>query len=57
MYIVDALIREPAVLVVALLFLSGIGLPIMDALSKAITDANGRRSTFCRRCLAGEAPL
>ncbi len=57
MKIIEAFIREPAVLVVALLFLAGIGLPIMDAFSKAITDTNGRRRTIFRRCLAGEAPL
>ena len=57
MNIVVAFIREPAVLVVAFLFLAGIGLPILDAFSKAITDANGKRSTIVRRCLAGEAPL
>ncbi len=57
MNIVVAFIREPAVLVVALLFLAGIGLPILDAFSKAITDANGKRGTIVRRCLAGEAPL
>ncbi len=57
MNIVVAFIREPAVLVVALLFLAGIGLPILDAFSRAITDASGRRSTIVRRCLTGEAPL
>ena len=57
MKFVEALIREPAVLVVALFFLGGTGLPIMDAFFKAITDTNGRRSTIFRRCLAGEAPL
>ncbi len=57
MTIVFAFVREPAVLVVALLFLAGIGLPIMDAFSKAITDADGKRATILKRCLAGEAPL
>ncbi len=57
MKIVFAFIREPAVLVVALLFLSGIALPILDAFSKAISDADGKRSTIVMRCLKGDASL
>ncbi len=57
MKFVEALIREPAVLGFGLLFLVGLGLPLLETFSRAITDSNGRRSTIVMRCLTGEAPL
>ena len=55
--IVLALIHEPMVLGVAVLFLIGFGLPLVDLFSKAITDRNGLRSTIFRRCLKGDVLL
>ena len=52
-----ALIHEPMVLVAAVVFLIGFGLPLVDLFSKAITDRNGLRSTVFRRCLKGDVSL
>ena len=52
-----ALIHEPMVLGVAVLFFIGFGLPLVDLFSNAITDRNGLRSTIFRRCLKGDVSL
>jgi len=52
-----ALFHEPMVLGVAVLFLIGFGLPLVDLFSNAITDRNGLRSTIFRRCLKGDISL
>ena len=52
-----ALIHEPMVLGVAVLFFIGFGLPLIDLFSNAITDRNGLRSTIFRRCLKGDVSL
>ena len=52
-----AIIHEPMVLGVAVLFLIGFGLPLVELFSNAITDRNGLRSTIFRRCLKGDVSL
>ena len=52
-----ALIREPMVLGIAVVFLIGFGLPLVAFFSKVITDRNGLRSTIFGRCLKGDVSL
>jgi hypothetical protein len=52
-----ALIREPMVLGITVVFLIGFGLPLVALFSKVITDRNGLRSTIFGRCLKGDVSL